>query len=70
MRYIVRTIENGSRLGVEAVTAKRQAVYEKILATGLQYIETEGMLGSLDALGRRIEERVYAIEAVAGSMYV
>ena len=70
MRYIVRTIENGARLGVEAIIAKRIAAYEKILAAGFQYLETEAMLGSLDALGRRIEERVYVIEAVAGSAYV
>ena len=70
MRYIVRTIENGERLGLEAVVAKRQAVYEKLLAAGFQYVETEGMLGSLDALGRRIEDPVYIIEAVAGSAYV
>ncbi len=70
MRYIVRTVENGERLGLEAVIAKRQAAYEKILEAGVQYIETEATLGSLDALGRRIEERVYVIEAVAGNAYV
>lgn len=70
MRYIVRTVENGERLGLDAVVAKRQAAYEKILGAGVQYIETEATLGSLDALGRRIEERVFIIEDVNGGAYV
>lgn len=70
MKYIIRTIENGQRIPLETVQAKRQAAYKKILEAGMEYLETEGTLGSLNALGARIEERVYIIEPMAGVSYV
>jgi hypothetical protein len=70
MKFFIRTIENGKRLPVEKVDEKRKAAKDKILAAGLQYVEVEAVLGSLDALAQRIEERVYIIEGVAGVQYV
>lgn len=70
MKYIIRTIENGQRISLEHVQEKRKAVYEKILDAGMQYLESECTLGSLDAMGRRIEEHVYVIEPMTGVSYV
>ena len=70
MRLIVRTVENGARVALDKVELKRREAKEKILGTGFQYLEVEGTLGSLNALGQRIEERVYIIEDVLGAGYV
>lgn len=70
MKYIIRTVENGQRITLERVQEKKKAAYEKLLASGLQYLEHEALLGSLDAMGRRIEERVYIIEPASEVSYV
>lgn len=70
MKAIIRTIENGKRVPLEQVEKKRRAIKEKILETGMQYIETESMLGSTNAMGERIEEQVFVIEDVTGVNYV
>lgn len=70
MKAIIRTIENGKRISLEQVEKKRRGVKEKILSTGFQYIETESMLGSVNATGERIEEQVFVIEDVTGEIYV
>lgn len=70
MEFYIRTIENGKRLSLDAVEAKRLDVKERILETGAQYVEIEAMMGSSNATGERIEERVYIIRAVSGVQYV
>jgi len=70
MKYVIRSIEKGERIGVEKINEKRAAAREKILAAGFQYLEYEATLGSLDALGHRIEETVHIIEAIVGGVYV
>ena len=70
MKYFILTVEDGKRLPVDVIEAKRKAVKDKVLGMGLQYIETEAMMGSLDALARRIESRVYIIEATTRDFYV
>ena len=70
MKAIIRTVENGERLPLDRIDLKRRSIKNKILETGMQYIETESMLGSLNAMGERIEERVFIIEDVTGVNYV
>lgn len=72
MRYIIRTIEKetGKRLPLKQVNEKRLAAKTHVLETGLQYLETESMLGSFNAMGQRIEEQVYIIEDVQEMNYV
>lgn len=70
MRVIVRTVENGARVPVAEVEKRRKAVKDQILAGRQQYTEVEAILGSLNALGQRVEERVYIIEDVMGVNYV
>jgi len=71
MKYYVKTTdENGKRIPVDAVNEKRKAVKEKIIGMGLQYIETEAMIGRLDASMNRVEERIYVIEMIARDFYV
>lgn len=70
MRYIIRTIESGQRISLECVQEKKKAAYQKLLDAGLQYLEFEAMLGSYDAIGQRIEERVFIIEPVSEVSYV
>ena len=70
MKAIIRTIENGKRISLEQVEKKRRAIKEKIIGNGMQYIETESMLGSVNAMGERIEEQVFVIEDVTGEIYV
>lgn len=70
MKAIIRTIENGKRIPLDQVDNKRRSIKAKILETGMQYLETESMLGSVNAMGDRIEEQVYVIEDVSGVNYV
>ena len=70
MKYVIRTTEDGKRISLERTNEKLAAAREKILTAGMQYLEYEAKLGSLDALGQRVEERVYIVEAIAGNVYV
>lgn len=72
MKAIIRTIdkETGKRISLDIVNEKRLSIKNKILETGLQYIETESTLGSLNAMGERIEEKVYVIEDESRENYV
>lgn len=71
MKYYVKTTdETGKRIPIDAVNEKRKAVKEKIIAMGMQYVETEAIIGRLDAAMNRVEERVYVIEMVARDFYV
>ena len=70
MKVYVRTVENGERIPMLKVQEKCKAVQDKILQSGFQYIVTESLLGSLNALGQRIEERVYIIEDVYNDTYL
>lgn len=69
MKIFVRTIENGNRLTLDAVMSRRNDVKEKLLSSGLHYVETEALLGSFSATGQRVEERVYVIEGVSEANY-
>lgn len=70
MQYIIRTIENGKRFPLEKIDEKRVSIKEKILESGMQYIEHEAIMGSYNELGQRIEERVYVISAQGEVNYV
>lgn len=72
MKYIIRTVDTktGKRLGIKEVNEKRLAAKQHILGTGSQYLEGESMLGSFNAMGQRIEEKVYIIEDAQGANYV
>lgn len=70
MKYIIRTIDNGRRIPLAAVIEKKQAAYTKLLDAGLQYLEYEALLGSNNALGQRIEEKVFIIEPISEVQYV
>lgn len=70
MKYIIRTIKDGKRLPLADVNKKRVEAKERILSIGSQYTETESQLGSFNAMGKRIEERVYIIEDISGADYV
>jgi hypothetical protein len=70
MKYIIRTIEEGQRVPLDRIQEKRKAVYDRIMAAGMHYLESECILGSLNAMGQRIEEHVYVIEPMAGIAYV
>lgn len=70
MKAYIRTAENGKRLSLERVNEKRISIKKDILARGFQYTENETVLGSLNAMGERIEETVYIIEDVTGVNYV
>ncbi len=70
MKAIIRTIENGKRIALEQVENKRRSIKDKILETGMQYIETESTLGSFNAMGQRVEEQVFIIEDVSEGNYV
>ena len=69
MKRYIRTVEGGKTLPLDTVNAKRVAVKEAILNTGMQYVESEARLGSYNAMGVRIEEKVYIIEAVEKDNY-
>jgi hypothetical protein len=66
MRFIIRSTKNGERLPLKEVEVKRKAAKERILELGLRYLEYEATLGSLDPMGRRIEETVRIIEDLGG----
>lgn len=70
MRYIIRTVEHGQRIPLEAIQEKKMAAYSKFLDAGLQYIEYEATLGSLSPLGHRVEEKVFIIEPISEANYV
>ncbi len=70
MKYIIRTVENGLRVPLERIEEKKKAAREKFLGAGFQYLEISGILGSLNALGERIEEMVFVIEGIERENYV
>jgi len=70
MKYIIRSVEDGNRISLDEIEDKKKSVKKKILEIGLQYVEYTAMLGSLDALGNRIEEQVVIIEDAGGTNYV
>lgn len=70
MKIIVRTLENGERIPAAKVLEKRRTVQQKFLALGLQYTETEAILGSLNAMGEHISEPIYIIEPITEVSYV
>lgn len=70
MKVIILTVENGKRLPLDQVNEKRRAIKEKILETGMNYIETESALGFYNATGKRAEEPVFIIEDTTRDNYV
>lgn len=70
MKYIIRTIENGERLSVERIEEKQRALKEKILESGMNYLEFDAFLGSYNELGKRVKEPVHVIEPISGVSYV
>jgi hypothetical protein len=70
MKYVIRTIEDGQRIPLSRVSAKKEGARKKILAAGFQYLEYDALLGSENALGEEIQEKVTIIEAIGRENYV
>lgn len=70
MKYIIRSIKDGKRIPVPEIEEKKKAAKEKLLNAGLNYLEYEAQLGTLNAQAQRIEEQVIVIEAVMEENYV
>ena len=71
VKYIVRTLdkETGKTISLETVEAKRNSIKEKLLESGFQALEHQGKLSTYNALGQRISETVYIIEAMIEGNY-
>lgn len=70
MRYIIRSVQDGKSIDYDKIEAKKKAAKTTLIHAGLHYIEYEATLGTLDALGERIEERVIVIEPSSGDVYL
>lgn len=70
MKYIIRSTDHGKRISKEGIDEKINMAKGQILDFGLQYVEYQAVLGSLDPMGNRIEEQVIVIEDAGGDSLV
>lgn len=70
MQIIIRTTENGKTIPSSKVLEKRRAAQQQFLNHGVQYLEVEGKLGYLNAMGSHVTEAVYIIEPCVEVNYV
>ena len=70
MKTIIRTYENGEELSREEIQGKIRRIKESLVSQGLEYLETDARLGSYDAAGRPVEERVIVIDDLGVSLIV
>ena len=70
MKYIIRSTDHGKRISKEVIDEKLNMAKKQILDFGLQYVEYQAVLGSLDPMGNRIEEQVVVIEDAGGDSLV
>lgn len=70
MKFIIRSSDHGIPFSLVAIEAKKQAVREKLLSGGFQYLEYKAELGLFDSGGLEISEPVTVIEAIAEVSYV
>jgi hypothetical protein len=70
MKYVIRSTEDGQRIPATKVEEKKKSARAKFLAAGLQYLEYDALLGSENALGQEVQEKVTIIEGIGRENYV
>jgi hypothetical protein len=70
MKYVIRSTKDGERISAALVEEKKKAARAKLLAAGMQYLESPALLGYENAMGQEVQEEVTIIEAIGETNYV